>query len=668
MHLFKNNKFVYDGSFWMMVLLMIGCSAVPEEVRTTLELSGDNRKELEKVIGRYQTSKDTLKLKAAYHLIANMRYQYFRPYSPKQESFIDELDYIFRRAGLSHLPFDLNKWQADHYEGYATWRPILISKWDSLDGVYPGNAQNPIFDFNKVTGDLLIDNIDAAFRAWKYSPWKDDLGFNTFCISVLPYRNFYDIPQSNRKALCKVFSNVKRNTIWETANAFNDTIKLHFLHNKVFQEFSHMTIADVFKVKHLTCRQQSSIKLAGLRALAVPCDQVFAVDGTSWVRIRDEKGKIYDYQGQFITNPRKDGSVGYRRGDSYAKVYMRTFDIQPNGFEGVNIEDIPPLFQSRNIKDVSKDHLITFDVEVVLKLSSPLRSNFVYLCTFSKKGLTWSAVDWALVNNGKATFTDLGKKKIYWPAYYSSNSYHPAAAPFYLDEKGIMVPLSPNKTMENVRLRRKFNWTFREMNYVYRSVGMRFEGADNPRFNNPRILAVIMKKPTHYEEIELKDQGKFRYFRIITPDTTKSPVSSHRSGLHLSRLSFIDSKESEIKGSPLSINQEAQERAKNLFDGDIRTNFDIDDQPGWVGLDAGRPVSASKVKYLIRNSHNTIEPGDTYELFYWDNQWISLGSKIAEKDHLDFSVPTNAVLWLRNRTRGKQEMIFFMKDGEQVWG
>ena len=90
--------------------------------------------------------------------------------------------------------------------------------------------------------------------------------------------------------------------------------------------------------------------------------------------------------------------------------------------------------------------------------------------------------------------------------------------------------------------------------------------------------------------------------------------------------------------------------------------------PGWVGLDVGKPIRLSKIKYLVRNSFKTIEPGDDYELLYWDYEWKSLGVQRAELDYLEYTVPGNPVLWLKNLTNGKDEMVFFMKDGKQIWG
>jgi len=64
---------------------------------------------------------------------------------------------------------------------------------------------------------------------------------------------------------------------------------------------------------------------------------------------------------------------------------------------------------------------------------------------------------------------------------------------------------------------------------------------------------------------------------------------------------------------------------------------------------------------------NYIFPGMNYELFYWNNKWISLGRKKADKSSLTYNVPFNSLFWLRNLDKGKQERIFTYEKKSQIW-
>ena len=82
---------------------------------------------------------------------------------------------------------------------------------------------------------------------------------------------------------------------------------------------------------------------------------------------------------------------------------------------------------------------------------------------------------------------------------------------------------------------------------------------------------------------------------------------------------------------------------------------------------APRPWNASSTP--ARGDGNTIDIGDTYELFYWNGQgWSSLGKQEAANICLRFrNVPSGGLYWLRDLSKGKEERIFTYEQGRQVW-
>ncbi len=63
-----------------------------------------------------------------------------------------------------------------------------------------------------------------------------------------------------------------------------------------------------------------------------------------------------------------------------------------------------------------------------------------------------------------------------------------------------------------------------------------------------------------------------------------------------------------------------------------------------------------------------IHVGDLYELYYYSScGWKSLGKQRADDFQLIYEVPANALLWLRNISRGNEERIFVYKKGKQIW-
>lgn len=61
-------------------------------------------------------------------------------------------------------------------------------------------------------------------------------------------------------------------------------------------------------------------------------------------------------------------------------------------------------------------------------------------------------------------------------------------------------------------------------------------------------------------------------------------------------------------------------------------------------------------------------PGTVYELFYWRNSWQSVGKATAGSEPIVFEkVPSGCLYWLVADGSDKDERIFTIEDGKQVW-
>ena len=87
-----------------------------------------------------------------------------------------------------------------------------------------------------------------------------------------------------------------------------------------------------------------------------------------------------------------------------------------------------------------------------------------------------------------------------------------------------------------------------------------------------------------------------------------------------------------------------------------------------AGLDLGKSYRVSKAIYTPRNDVSFIYKDNIYELFYWDKGcWNSLGRQTAVADSLVYTVPQNALLYLKNHTTGNDERIFEYENGKQIF-
>lgn len=193
--------------------------------------------------------------------------------------------------------------------------------------------------------------------------------------------------------------------------------------------------------------------------------------------------------------------------------------------------------------------------------------------------------------------------------------------------------------------------------------GAMFQGSNHSKFNDPKTFYTITQAPEFLEEHPINPPCRYRFVRYFSPEKE----------IHIAEIQFFTkNKEKQdclLTGSPLYYQPKKTEDLKiaNAFDQNIRTNTDAP-AGSWIGLDLGQETEITKIKYLPRNNFNTIEIGNHYELFYFDNEWKSLGQKVADSPFLRYdNIPSNALLLLENHTQGKEERIFTYENSKQVW-
>jgi hypothetical protein len=142
------------------LFMVVSCSKYPPEMESVLKLAGNNRKELEKTLNHYDKDpSDSLKLRAAEYLIANMPGKY----SEYMEGRWDDVAIVYQR------------WTS------VSDKRRLLDEHQLKDPVRKN-------DLMHITAAYLINNIELAFKVWQEQPWGKDISFDVFCETMLPYR------------------------------------------------------------------------------------------------------------------------------------------------------------------------------------------------------------------------------------------------------------------------------------------------------------------------------------------------------------------------------------------------------------------------------------------------------------------------------------------------
>lgn len=636
--------------------------AIPEDrLEKALNLAGENRNELIKVLDYYKHA--PLKYKAAVFLIENM-------------------------VGLSNTNYKIDlyypvidsmiKINTSDYE-----RSVKIKKTHQLlskEGVKgidyrPGDQ----LDLQTIKSDFLIENIDLSFKAWQTGPWSLKCSFNDFCEYILPYRLIYPKWDNARKYFYEKYQDLPDSLI-------------RLKNNYLIADYIKNDFKQWYNGKWDDCFHKDLLITIALRAIGIP---TFFETVPNWGNMHSDHYfyRVLDREHDTITKlidnrniPRDTRHIisgSYFDEDvehllnsidpkyqisfikTIPKVFRNCFAIQYNSLAAIAPEDenIPAFFDNDRLMDVTDRYLETCNVKI--KIEGQENNQFAYLCVFDRNG--WIPVHWAKINRNKAVFKKMGKNIVYLPAIFRDDKIIPVAMPFVLTQNGKMKGLQPHKKTQSVDLYRKYFLSAHTIYNASECTGCKFQGTNSPDLSDTVTFYTIDKLAYSMTEVPVHDPNKYRY--LIFQFAGKKKVS-------LGELEFYKS----VNGNPELLSGEyignpggKNKDASRLFDNDLLSyyaNYAFSNDT-YVGIDLGEGNSAqiSKIKFCPRNDKNYITDGHLYELFYWDNEWVSLGYQKGKKsESLKYNnVPVGALLYLRDLTAGIEERIFIYEDGRQIW-
>ena len=653
-----------------LLVFFVSCDKSHKKVEEILDKAGKNRRELEKVIEHYKALKDKEKLKAAYFLIGNMQNKYGRygDFPKKYYPVFDKLHALNDRK--------IDKDTIDR---------IIKMEWDSIERVsgpvtnenYPAYA-----DYYVINAEYLIENIDISFKAWKEKPWAKHLNFNQFCEYILPYRMYDEPLQFYRKKFYDEFAWLA-DSLKDKSNPLEACMKLnnYFAKNFIFcsklDRCPILGVNDMYQLNAGICEHRYALIASIMRSVGIPVSLEITpqwnryAGNHSWLSTIDKNGKSRTFNGGEPEISFPDSiyvPLGIK--GRTTKIYRTTFALQKNALSfKLQPKDIPEYFKNPNIFDVTNEYdFLQTTVKFDLKISPPEGNKYTFLCAF---GYSYQIVPVAYIktSGSSVTFDHVGRDALYFPAYCSNNQFIIAGNPqtYPLDEPQRQLTPDLSKLV-TVKLTRKYSEGGNMVDYAKCMVGAKLQGADNKEFKNPVTIFTIDTIYYYFVEKEIHTDKKFRFYRYLSSDTGK---------IRIAEVDFIPTgmenvidknKKFKIFGYAKKDSKSATPIFENAFDGNISTNFNAP-AGSWVAIDYGKPVNISKVRFLLRNDQNVIEIGDEYELLYFDLGWHSIGKQKADHNYIIYNnVPDNALLLLRDLTKGKEERIFtYKKWKEEQW-
>ena len=615
-------------------LLFSGCATKADRLDYALEFAGENRRELEKVLEYY--SDDSLKYRAACFLIENMPRWY--AYDGWQ---LDTLEVLMRKDREGILSKDEKM------------------RWNSFDY----HALNKVYDSKVITSEYLIENIDLAFQEWQKRPWNKSLSFDDFCDLILPYR-IGNERLSNWRSLYNSYYGSLLDSVYTGSDVLvackciNDELNRQNYKYSVEWNVPHNRADYLFKTRIGYCREVSDLIQYAMRSCGIPVAADFMPYSPDyrysheWNVVRDTTGRYIQFGFDGLDPVRnKVPDDGRRKG----KVFRYCYALQNEReilrkHSGWNIGGAEGLYW----KDVTSEY---FGHNQAVVNIFAAEKTLIGLSVFSTNG--WQIIgEGVCKSGGKAIFDNIEPSIIYVPAG-QNNGVKPVGYPFMLDSEGHVEEFVPDTVnLEKVILKRKMALIPRIAAWGYSQIGARIEGDTDTDFKNPKLIAEIKDTMDYtFQILEGVCSEAVKYIRYIPPVGF----------LQLAELKLYEDAElkKEIKITPVT----NFPNISRVVDGDILSYLyqksEGTIEPLVFSLDSLQQIR--RLYFIARTDDNYVWKGDTYELLYFDgiDGWKSLGVKTATSEYICFEAPRNALLWLRNRTKGKEEQVFIYRNNRQ---
>ncbi len=529
-------------------------------------------------------------------------------------------------------------------------------------------------DKDYITQEYLEHQTGLAFAALREAGWNSSVSFEDFCEYILPYKLGTEVADNWRDTLYRFHRKLvaahpeldnldslylyhKRNTY----NALDKEVRLTEFY-PAEDNFSWLNFS-----QEGDCSSRCRYMIYYLRAAGVPAtyDHIPAWGNRPYSRhayvglanrkqqvktllenTNDPRNQVNDLNATvtdtflyvFPENEMPPGlSVQYEK--TIPKIYRETWTAQEKMIrlhKKVSGEEIYAKLVKPNMTDVTGQYLRTAEVAVRGNMFS--RHKIAYLAVFDRSG--WMPVAYSEFNwFGKAVFRQMGKNIVYMPMNMENGRPVAVGNPFILDNNGEKKLLQPDyEKRADLHLIRKYPLFAYSAIHVAAFKDAVFRGANEPDFSDAKDIYTISQYPFYPLEASVTAPEHFRYIRLDTKDGAKARVE---------KLEFYT-------------------RDKNGKLLHLKGKISRADRMLQMELDSASCIS--KIEVWPRNDLNYIIPGNQYELFFWDKDWISAGVRIASDFYLDYAgIPSGTLYWLRCLNEGKEERIFTYENGKQFW-
>lgn len=650
-------------------LLLTSCFRTPSPLEQALEIAGENRAELERVIAHYENTGDTEKQQAAKYLIENMPGHF--SYSTNR---IDDYYRIALNLARSGMP------PKEQYDSL-----LYLSQHEFAD-----LPRQSVQDVKVIKADYLIKSIDAAFAAWRGNRFAEHVTFDEFCEWLLPYKCVEKQSLDAWRDTMQAHYGAALAEWLPNDESYNSTFRaLEVVREYVLERLGRFEIytdapielrsaETMVNLQFGRCIDFVTLGVMAFRSFGlpvaideVPCYGRFRA-GHAWFTMLNDRGEELPSEWDLSTTPGKAFFTNY----TLPKVYRNSYAINYERVKYLNRSVMKYPFGIHQA-DVTDHYVRTSDIELPLPKDFKKVEDFAYLAVFDGHYTIWRVVDYGEIDSKTIRFKNIGRNIMYLSLGYNGRQLVPLSKPFIVHKDGSLSYIEgTDGTMESIDIRRKYFQSEKVVEMRRRLLGGKIQAANRADFADAVTIHTITDEYVP-DKIPTNCTKGYRYWRYLGADGTFGSIAE---------LAFF-ADTARLKGQSIACQFAEKEVIDKAFDNNWLTNFETSagdhdkwltetdaDATGhangaWVGQDFGDAQKVDFVRVVPRSDDNDIHPGDEYELKYWNNrEWVSLGKKKAEGNILHFdNVPKNALLWVKDYTQGWDERPFLYNEGKPVW-
>jgi hypothetical protein len=454
----------------LILFLFTTCKPIPEKYESILEKAGDNKNEIKKAIRYFEKKGSSDEKKALYFLLANMHHKIFY-----KSSLLKKYNQLFEET-LDTM----------HYNE-------ILERWHNIENEYgPITSQRikVVNDLEAISSEILINNVEWAYKVWKTQEWASHVDFSLFCEAILPYKTSKEPLEDWRERLYKRYIGVRdtikdKSSVQQAVLAVNGEMRTWLKHHNIFNRYpGGIKPSDMIKSKVAICRHKNDFVTNACRAIGVPVVKHFTPlwanrdEGHAWCAAIKKDGSYFTFLGAEKIEINDTTQVPFP--NKTGKIFEKTYAPFPGSFHNIskNIESVPEWLNDPYARDVTAHYPPAYDVKLKIRKYDKLDRAFVYLAVFNQPH--WLPIHWARVKkeNNNVLFEDMKENIVYLPVYYVDGKLVPAGSPFILHADGTKKLLIVNKHKKiTLKLYRKYPLKERIIEFEEDLVGGTFQAA-----------------------------------------------------------------------------------------------------------------------------------------------------------------------------------------------